>query len=74
MKTNIAGLMIALMALAMTMPALAADAEFPVTPDAPLGPGNNAPEVFLAYRAFDIGIDIDGSGSTVNPGDIRNAN
>jgi len=40
----------------------------------PPGPGTSAPEVFLAYRAFDIGIDIDGSGSTVNPGDIRNAN
>jgi hypothetical protein len=60
------------LSLVATM-ALAADAEFPITPG-PIGPGNSAPEVFLAYRLFDLGMDIDGSGSTVNPSDIRNSN
>jgi hypothetical protein len=70
---KIAGIMVALMALAMAAPALAADSSVPISPD-PLGPGTSAPEVFLMYRAFDIGIDEDGSGSTINPVDIRNAN
>ncbi len=70
---HIAGMLVALMALTMAAPALAADSTVPVTPD-PLGPGTSAPEVFLAYRAFDLGIDVDGSGSTINPTDIRNEN
>jgi len=53
--------------------AFGADGVVPITPG-PIGPGNDAPEVFLAMRMFDLGIDIDGSGSTINPYNIRNAN
>lgn len=72
MKNLIAGLVTALMALALTAPALALgpDGEFTI-PSAPTGPGNSAPDVYLALRAVDIGIDVDGSGSSINPSDIR---
>ena len=36
-----------------------------------IGPGNYGPSVYLAYRLLDIGMDVDGSGSTINPTDIR---
>jgi len=54
----------------LVVPVLATDATFPVLPD-PVGPGNNGPDVYLAARFFDLGIDIDGSGSSINPSDIR---
>ena len=37
----------------------------------PVGPGSSAPSVHLSARAVDIGIDIDGSGSSINPTDFR---
>lgn len=51
-------------------PVLAADVSVPV-PVGGLGPGNYGPDVYLAYRTVDIGIDVDGSGSTINPSDYR---
>ena len=50
--------------------ALAAVDSFPISPN-PVGPGNTGPDVYLAARFFDLGIDIDGSGSSINPSDIR---
>jgi hypothetical protein len=40
----------------------------------PIGPGNSGPSVFMAWRGIDIGADQDGSGSSINPTDIRNSN
>jgi hypothetical protein len=40
-------------------------------PSGPMGPGNSGPDVFLSYRAVDLGLDVDGSGSSINPTDIR---
>jgi hypothetical protein len=40
-------------------------------PSAPMGPGNSGPSVYLLERAVNIGIDVDGSGSSINPTDIR---
>ncbi len=37
----------------------------------PMQPGNSDPMVFLAHRELDIGIDVAGSGSTINPTDFR---
>ena len=71
MKRLTAGFLSTVVALLVaSVPALAVDEGVPVTP-APLGPGNYGPDVYLAYRMLDIGIEIDGSGSTVNPTDIR---
>jgi hypothetical protein len=59
--------------LLSAMAVMAADEAFPITPN-PVGPGNYGPDAYLAYRAIDIGIDVAGDGSTINPTDIRNSN
>jgi hypothetical protein len=63
---------VALFTLAVLVaPVMAAvDQTVPITPN-PVGPGNSGPDVYLAVRYFDIGIDIDGSGSSINPSDVR---
>jgi hypothetical protein len=62
---------VALFAMAVLVsPVLAQDASFPIMPD-PVGPGNSGPDVYLAARFFDLGVDIDGSGSSINPSDVR---
>src|SRR3989344_4491483 len=48
------------------------DITVPIT--SPIGPGNSGPQVFLSARALDIGIDTDGTGSSINPTDFRPGN
>ncbi|MFH1527138.1 MAG: hypothetical protein ABIG69_10900, partial [Bacteroidota bacterium] len=50
---------------------LAVDQEFVINTST-IGPGNTEPDVHMMGRYLDIGIDIDGSGSSINPSDIRN--
>ncbi|MFH1528476.1 MAG: hypothetical protein ABIG69_17870, partial [Bacteroidota bacterium] len=45
--------------------------EVPISPGT-ISPGDEGPDVHLMDRYLDIGIDIDGSGSSINPSDIRN--
>jgi hypothetical protein len=61
--------MLAVMATAAL--AQSGDVTVPISPN---GPGNSAPSVHLSARAVDIGIDIDGSGSSINPTDYRPGN
>lgn len=63
----------ALIVMAVMPAVMAASQEFPVNTD-PIGPGNPGPNVHLIDRDIDIGIDTDGSGSSINPSDIRNHN
>jgi hypothetical protein len=67
-----AAITLALLAV-MATAALAQSGDFGV-PINPAGPGNSAPTVHLSARAIDIGIDIDGSGSSINPTDFRPGN
>ncbi len=67
-----AAITLALLAV-MASTALAQSGDVPV-PVEPLLPGNSGPSVFLSARALDIGWDVDGSGSSINPTDLRPGN
>jgi hypothetical protein len=59
--------------LLSAMAALAQDTSASITPGT-IGPGNSGPSTYMAWRAVDIGLDIDGSGSSINPTNIRMSN
>jgi hypothetical protein len=59
--------------LLSAMVALAQDTSASISPG-PIGPGNTGPNTYLVWRGIDIGIDVDGSGSSINEFNIRNAN
>jgi hypothetical protein len=59
--------------LLSAMAALAADASISISPG-PIGPGNTAPNTYMANRSILIGITVDSSGSSINTFYIRNHN
>src|SRR3989344_1617959 len=61
-----------LLVLSAVVLAQSSDVTLPVT--SPIGPGNSGPQVFLSARAVDIGLDTDGTGSSINPTDFRPGN
>ncbi|MFH1528475.1 MAG: hypothetical protein ABIG69_17865 [Bacteroidota bacterium] len=61
----------ALLVMSVMPMVMAVDQTFPINPGV-IGPGNTGPDVHMMGRYLDIGIDIDGSGSSINPSDIRN--
>ena len=61
----------ALLAVMASTAALAQTGDFTPPVDTIVGPGGSAPDVYLSTRSVDIGLDIDGSGSSINPSDIR---
>jgi len=74
MKTTMASLMVAisLVTLSMATIALASPDENAYSiPVNPAQPGNSAPMVSLIERWVNIGQDVDGTSSTINPGDYR---
>jgi hypothetical protein len=71
MKKLLSLSVMALLLLGVMPMMMAVDQEFNIGTGT-IGPGNDGPDVHLVGRYLDIGIDIDGTGSSINPSDIRN--